>query len=91
VHAGTVLAESEYDMNREFLDEAERGYLNGLAKDAGTTSDALTRDDLSVSFNANSITVSAMVDGHRMKIQYIGWDEDDAVAEFLSAIREDAS
>jgi hypothetical protein len=32
-----------------------------------------------------------MVDGHRMKIQYLGWDEDDAVEEFLSAIREDAS
>lgn len=78
-------------MSTGFLDETERGYLSGLAKDAGTTSDAITRDDVSVSFNANSITVSAMVDGYRVKIQYIGWDEDDAVEEFLSAIREDAS
>lgn len=52
----------------------------------------ITRDDLSITRNASgSVTVSTMVDGHRMKIQYLGWDEDDAVEEFLSAIREDAS
>jgi hypothetical protein len=51
----------------------------------------ITRDDLSITRNASgSVTVSTMVDGHRMKIQYLGWDEDDAVAEFLSALREDA-
>lgn len=54
-------------------------------------SDALTRDDLSVEHNANSITVSAMVGSHRVKVQYIGWSENGAIEEFLSGLREDAS
>jgi hypothetical protein len=78
-------------MSNEFLDESERGYLTGLANDRGTTSDALTRDDVSVSFNANSITVSAVIDGYRVKNRYIGWDEDEAVADFIYAHGEDAS
>lgn len=44
----------------------------------------ITRDDLSVDYNANSITVSAMIAGQREKTQYIGWDEDGAVADFLA-------
>jgi hypothetical protein len=77
-------------MSNTFLDESERGYLTGLAHDRGTTSDALTRDDVSVSFNVNSITVSAVINGYREKTQYIGWDEDDAVANFLATYGEDA-
>ena len=56
-----------------------------------TMSDELTRDDLSVEHNANSITVSAMVGSHRVKVQYIGWSENGAIEEFLSGLREDAS
>jgi hypothetical protein len=77
-------------MSREFLDEAERGYLNGLAKDAGTTRADLTRDDLSISFNAQSITVSAVINGYREKTQYIFVSEDEAVADFLATYGEDA-
>lgn len=77
-------------MSNEFLDESERGYLTGLAHDRGTTTWFLDRDDVSVSFNANSITVSAVIDGYREKTQYIGWDEDDAVADFIFAHGKDA-
>lgn len=78
-------------MSREFLDEAERGYFNGLAKDAGTTSAGLTRDDLSISFNvAGPITVSAVINGYREKTQYFFIDEDEAVADFLATHGKDA-
>jgi hypothetical protein len=44
----------------------------------------ITKDDLSIDYNANSITVAAMIGGYREKTQYIGWDEDGAVADFLA-------
>lgn len=52
----------------------------------------ITRDDLSITRTRNgTITVAGVVNGYRVKLQYIGWSEDDAVAEFLSTLREDAS
>jgi hypothetical protein len=44
----------------------------------------ITREDIAIDYNANSITVSAMIGGYREKTQYIGWDEKGAVADFLA-------
>jgi len=44
----------------------------------------ITREDVSVSRNPNSITVSAMVGGYREKIQYLFTDEEDAVLDFIT-------
>ena len=43
----------------------------------------ITRDDVSVTRNPNSITVSAVINGYREKTQYLFVSEDEAVADFL--------
>lgn len=44
----------------------------------------ITREDITVTRNPNSITVSAMVGGYREKTQYLFVDEEEAVADFLA-------
>ena len=48
----------------------------------------ITRDDITVSRNPNSITVSAMVGNYREKTQYIFVDEEEAIADFLTTHNE---
>ena len=50
----------------------------------------ITRDDVSVTRNPNSITVSAVINGYREKTQYLFVSEDEAVADFLATHGEDA-
>lgn len=44
----------------------------------------ITREDVSVTVNPNSITVSAVINGFREKTQYLFVSEDEAVADFLA-------
>ena len=44
----------------------------------------ITREDVSVTVNPNSITVSAVINGYREKTQYLFVSEDEAVADFLA-------
>ena len=43
----------------------------------------ITREDISITHNPNSITVSAVINGFREKTQYLFVSEDEAVADFL--------
>ena len=49
----------------------------------------ITREDISVDGSPSCLTVSAMVDGHREKMQYIFWDTDEAIENFLETVNND--
>jgi len=61
-------------------------WLGGLAGKREET--MITRDDITVSRNPNSITVSAMIGGYREKTQYIFVDEEEAITDFLTTHNE---
>lgn len=49
----------------------------------------VTREDISVDGSASCLTISAMVNGYREKMQYLFWDTDDAIENFLETVNND--
>ena len=51
---------------------------------------SITREDITVTHNPNTITISAMIGGYREKTQYVFWNEEDAIADFLETHGEES-
>jgi hypothetical protein len=49
----------------------------------------ITREDISIDGNPSCLTISAMVNGYREKMQYIFWDTEDAIENFLTEVNND--
>ena len=50
----------------------------------------ITREDISIDGNPSCLTISAMVNDSRYKMQYIFWETDEAVENFLEVVNYDA-
>jgi hypothetical protein len=48
----------------------------------------ITREDISVDGSPSCLTVSAMVDGYRVSNQYIFWETEEAINDFLEVMND---